>query len=226
MRRLERQDDETVTMHVALRGHQASVWTALPGIIQSFNAAKMTVEVKPAVQVSLLDINGDITWVALPLLVDCPVVFPGGGGYTLTFPIAAGDECLVVFASRCIDSWWEQGGAPQPPEVRMHDLSDGFVIVGPRSVPRALSSISTTDVVLRSDDGTAKISIKANKDIAFTTTANVTMNAAQVNITGAVNITGDVATTGALTNNGVSVGSTHKHSSAATDGLNSTGNPT
>ena len=33
------------------------------------------------------------------------MVFPGGGGFALTFPVAAGDECLVVFASRCIDDY-------------------------------------------------------------------------------------------------------------------------
>ena len=46
----------------------------------------------------------------LPLLLDCPVYFPSGGNCTLTFPVQPGDECLVVFASRCIDAWWQSGG--------------------------------------------------------------------------------------------------------------------
>lgn len=54
----------------------------------------------------------------LPILPDVPVVFPGGGGFALTFPVAAGDECLVVFASRCIDAWWQSGGVGEPMEPR------------------------------------------------------------------------------------------------------------
>ena len=68
-----------------------------------------------------------------------PVVFPGGGGFALTFPVAAGDECLVVFASRCIDAWWQSGGVGEPMEPRMHDLSDGFALIGVRSQPAHVS---------------------------------------------------------------------------------------
>jgi hypothetical protein len=35
--------------------------------------------------------------VRYPILNDLPVVFPRGGGVTLTFPIKEGDECLIVF---------------------------------------------------------------------------------------------------------------------------------
>ena len=41
--------------------------------------------------------------VALPLLVDVPVVFPRGGGVTLTLPVVPAMSAFVVFADRCID---------------------------------------------------------------------------------------------------------------------------
>ncbi|MGC8050122.1 Gp138 family membrane-puncturing spike protein, partial [Salmonella enterica] len=78
---------------------------------------------------------------------------------SMTFPVAQGDECLVVFASRCIDSWWQSGGIQEQAELRMHDLSDGFAILGFRSQPRALSNISTTSAQLRSDDGATFIDL-------------------------------------------------------------------
>ena len=131
-------------LRAALDGRQAEMWTALPGIVQSFDPAAMTVSVQPAVAGRISDEAGKAASVDLPILPDVPVVFPGGGGFALTFPVAAGDECLVVFASRCIDAWWQSGGVGEPMEPRMHDLSDGFALVGVRSQPHRLSPVSYT----------------------------------------------------------------------------------
>ncbi|MCL9653139.1 hypothetical protein L2088_00345 [Pseudomonas protegens] len=94
-----------------------------------------------------------------PLLLDCPVQFPAGGGCTLTFPVAKGDECLVVFSSRCIDAWWQSGGIQVQAELRMHDMSDGFALLGFRSLPRMIPGISTSAVQLRSDHSSAFIEV-------------------------------------------------------------------
>jgi len=65
-----------------------------------------------------------------PILPSCPVVTAQGGGLALSLPVAKGDRCLVVFSDRCIDNW-RKSGSPQPlANLRMHDLSDGFVLVG------------------------------------------------------------------------------------------------
>lgn len=152
MDRRELLNDPEEALRAALDGFRAGLWTAVPGIIQSFNATAQTVEVQPAIKAKLRRPNGDVVSVALPLLVDVPVVFPCGGGFTLTFPITPGDECLVVFSSRCIDAWWQSGGVQEPMEARMHDLSDGFAFVGARSQVRTFE-VDTSNVQLRSDDG-------------------------------------------------------------------------
>lgn len=77
----------------------------MPGIIQSFDAAAQTVTVQPALREKMLA-DGDESWIDIPLLVDVPVVVPRAGGYALTLPIQAGDECLVVFGDMCMDGWW------------------------------------------------------------------------------------------------------------------------
>lgn len=157
----ERYDDPEEILRVSHAGMTKGLWTALPGIIEGFNPDEMTVSVQPAIQALLRssDAQGTLTPVTMPLLLDCPVCFQGGGGFTATFPIEPGDECLVVFASRCIDAWWQSGGVQPPAEVRFHDLSDGFAIVGVRSVPRALTNLSTDAVQLRADDGSAFVEI-------------------------------------------------------------------
>ena len=96
MDRRERWAEPVEALRAALDGRQAEMWTALPGIVQSFDPAAMTVSVQPAVAGRISDEAGKAASVDLPILPDVPVVFPGGGGFALTFPVAAGDECLVV----------------------------------------------------------------------------------------------------------------------------------
>lgn len=170
-----------------LNGRLAQLWTAIPGIVQSFNATEQTVVVQPAIRAVLFDINGKPTNVALPLLLDCPVQFPAGGGFALTFPVKAGDECLVVFSSRCIDGWWQAGGVQNQAVLRMHDLSDGFALLGFRSVPRALSNVSTSAVQLRSDDGATFVEVGQGE---------VTVDATAINLNGLVNVSQDVVIQG------------------------------
>jgi len=174
-------------MRIALGAAQSGIWTALPGIVQSFDPVAMTCTVQPSISLQARSDDGTMSPINLPVLLDCPVVFPTGGGCTLTFPIKPGDECLVVFSSRCIDSWWQLGGVQGQYRLRMHDLSDGFVMVGPRSKPRVLSpSVSTSTVQLRSDDGSAFVEIhptthqihaKTSGDILAEATGNITSTA-------------------------------------------------
>lgn len=160
MDRRERANDPVEATRAALEGKQAEMWTALPGIVESFDPVAMTVCVQPSIKGQIQDESGNSSSVDLPLLTDVPVVFPGGGGFTLTYPIKKGDEALVIFASRCIDAWWQSGGIGGTPDERMHDLSDGIAIVGPRSQPRKLDpAVDADNVQLRSDDGKSHITM-------------------------------------------------------------------
>ena len=180
----------------ALSGWQAGIWTALPAVVQSFDAAAMTIVAQPTIQAKVLNQKGIWEDKDMPLLLDVPVCFPTGGGFTMTFPIAAGDEVLIVFSSRCIDTWWQLGGTQNvQAEWRMHDLSDGFAIIGPRSQPRKISGISTNSVQIRKDDGAVFIELASG----------------QINIKGDVHVTGAVIATGEGTFNNHTVGQ-HIHS--------------
>ncbi len=63
---------------------------ALPGIVQSFDPDAVTAVVQPAIRSVEKDNDGNRITKNYPLLVDVPVVFPRGGGCTLTFPVKAG----------------------------------------------------------------------------------------------------------------------------------------
>lgn len=175
---------------------------ALPSIIQSFDPDAVTAVVQPTIRYIERDNDGNTSTQDYPLLVDVPVIFPRGGGCTLTFPVSAGDECLVIFADRCIDFWWQSGGIQEPVDGRMHDLSDAFCIVGPQSQAKKISGISTTAAQLRTDDGAAFIELAAG--------GAVTITSPQITINGPLQVNGEITSTGDQVAGGISqIGHTH-----------------
>lgn len=137
----------------------AGLWTALPCIVDSYDPVAVTIVAQPCIQGQQQMPDGSLRMIDMPLLPDVPVCFARGGGLSITHPIQAGDECLVIFASRCIDAWWQSGGVQPPMENRKHDLSDGFAIFAPQSQPNRLSNVATDAVQIRTDDGEALIEL-------------------------------------------------------------------
>lgn len=126
---------------------------AEPGIIQSFDASRGTVVVQLAIREKVI-IDGVETWETIKPLVDVPLMVPRGGGFLVSVPVKAGDECLVVFADACIDAWWQSSGVQNQIDRRRHDLSDGFAVLAPWSQPTKPSSYSTTAIQVRNEAGT------------------------------------------------------------------------
>lgn len=171
--RAEREDVREASYRDLITAARMDLHTAMPGIIQSFDAARMTCTIQPAIRGAIIAPSGRAEAADLPLLVDCPVVFPGGGGYILTYPLKAGDEALIVIAERCIDAWWQSGGVQAAAEYRLQDLSDGFVIPGPRSQPHVVTgSVDMSGAEFRRDDGTVRIKLTTN-GVEITAPGNV-----------------------------------------------------
>lgn len=190
MDRRERYNNVLVATRALLHQERADMWTALPGVVQSFDPTKATVSVQPSIMAQFRYQNGpneDENWkdISLPLLVDCPVFFPGGGPFVTTFPIQKGDEGGILFSSRCIDAWWQLGGTQKQLEFRMHDLSDGMFIPRLFSLPNIPANISTTDVQLRNLSGDTVIGIEPNKQVYINAPGGVTIN-------GALTVTGPI----------------------------------
>ncbi|HSS39039.1 MAG TPA: Gp138 family membrane-puncturing spike protein [Polyangia bacterium] len=133
------------------------VHTALPGIIESFDATTQTARVRPAIRRVWVE-QGPMD---LPPCVDVPVHFPAGGSFVLTFPVGPGDECLLCFSERAIDAWYDRGGVQNPSEYRLHDYSDGFAFVGFSSKPNAVGLFATDAAEFRTRDGTTVFRLEA-----------------------------------------------------------------
>jgi hypothetical protein len=219
MRRSERLDDLEEGLRIAMDSHQSHMWTALPGIVAGVDLAAQTLSVQPSVQGSITAPDGSVQAVNLPLLVDVPVVWPRAGGFALTFPIKAGDEVLVVFASRCIDAWWQSGDVGAQAEARMHDLSDGFAILAPTSQPKKFENINPNNVQLRDESGTTYVEITPDGAARVVAATKVDIEAPSVNIKGNV-----VHSGGSWVSNGITFGS-HKHTGVV-PGSGTSGGPT
>lgn len=128
----------------------------IPCIIQSYNSANNTVECQPAVRERIINEDGTIQYVQLPLLINVPVVFPGSANFDIKFPLSKNDECLVFFSDLSIDNFWQKGSVQNPVEVRRHDLSDGMAIPCMMSMPRRKVTPKASIVV----DGNGEITFK------------------------------------------------------------------
>lgn len=161
---------------------------SMPGIVQSFDPATQTATIQPALTERIIDQLGNVSMVNLPLLLDVPVIMPRSGGFALTMPVAAGDECLVVFNDMCIDAWWSLGGVQNQAEKRRHDLSDAVAIMGLCSQPKRLPNYDNTKVCLVNIATGTGIKLDEN-------TVNIIAQASTV--TGDLSVTGNLSAQGA-----------------------------
>lgn len=184
--RRELLDDEQEALRMAMDGRLSRLWTCLPGQVISVNLQDNTLEIQPTIQGQIQLPDGSYQYVNLPPLPDVPICFPNAGGFVLTLPIAIGDEVLVVFSARCIDAWWQSSGVGKPMESRMHDLSDAFAIPGPRSKPKAITGISSTNAQLRNESGDTFLEIAPGGNIKLTATTKVDVVAPIINLEGNV----------------------------------------
>ena len=214
--------NEEEALKVMTENYIQNARVAIPAIIVQFDPQKQTASVQPAIKDTLQGQS-----VALPELSDVPVQFPRAGGYSITFPVKAGDECLLVFSDMCIDGWWQSGGIQNQAEKRRHDLSDACAILGITSVPKALKNVCMEGVEIRNDSGTDYIQISEqgillkSKNIRIEGTTDIvgvtTINGSRIGTDGTSTIKGNVNITGDAVIGGISFAG-HTHSGVETGG--------
>ena len=162
------------------------------GIVESFDAARQLVSVRLALkQVVDIAADGTKTLKEHPVLLECPVVVLYGGSSYISFPIAPGDNCLVIFNDREIDQWLYNGAQQTqvPMTARIHDINDGFALIGIHSLQNSIANYLTNGIRLHRD-GDTKIDI---------TPALIDSMAALFHHHGNMTITGNVRIEGNLT---------------------------
>lgn len=123
----------------------------VPARVETFYADTCTVDAKPLI--GDIDPNSGEA-VSLDVCVSVPVCFPGGGGLRLTFPLAQGDQVLLVFGDRSRDSWQSTGNEALNTDARRHSLADAYAIPGVRPDSNPYGGVESGAVTVGVDLGT------------------------------------------------------------------------
>lgn len=167
---------------------------AYPAIVKSFDPVAQTITAYIAIKQIVGGQN-----VALPLLVDVPIVLPSVQGFHITMPIKAGDEVVIMFADRCFDAWHENGGIQKQSEHRVHHIADGMAIIGINSKPNLIPNYDADNMVIRNTSNTQKMTFKATGEIDVETDKDINLSCANVSVNATGNATVDVAGSATIT---------------------------
>jgi len=139
--------------------------TWLPGVVQTFYATEQEADVQVRVRRIMRDLAGNERLETVPILARAPVWMPRAGGFSVSLPVTAGDECAVLFAERDISAWLADGGLHAPASRRRHDFSDAIVLPGLTSSGNRLATYSTDSLQIRSDDDSQVVELAADGSI-------------------------------------------------------------
>jgi hypothetical protein len=143
MSRLEGQPNLTQFAEAVVDAASEQVRCAVPGVFTSVAADLRSAAVQPA-------ISRQNSASADPSIPDVPIMFPRWRGGSITWPVQAGDQCLLVFADRSLDEWEDAGGSrvTTPDDPRTHDITDAIAI------PIGIGSTGSGGGTLKIDCGT------------------------------------------------------------------------
>lgn len=147
--------EEVIEMAIDERLDQ--VYTAMPGRVEDYDAQLQSVSVKPLVRYEHIGEDGGRYADSLPVVGGVPVVFPGAGAFSITFPIEPGTTGLLVFANCSLDQWLSLGDEVNPASDRRHSIADAVFIPGLRPFASPIGGDtgtppSTTAMVLTGSD--------------------------------------------------------------------------
>lgn len=177
----------------------AEIRVSLPVRVQTYYQDSQTADVVPLIADVYIDEDGEQQVENLPVIPSVPVQFPEGGGFVLTFPIAAGDTGVILCTDRSLDGWLTNGGTqPQAPlDDRRHALKDAVFLPGVR--PNVSPRSSTLDRIFLGRDGanhapaaregdSVKVTIPANSFLVSCSGSPAVgvLNPAPVDVTGTI----------------------------------------
>lgn len=142
--------------------------TAIPGEIVAFNFLDQTATIKPCIRTVTIDQKGIRTDLDLPEIMRCPVWFPYStiSGFSLTYPIAPKDQCLIIFSQRSFDNWLEFGSIQSVQEFnipRTHSYNDAIALVGLIPKVNAITDFQNDGIEIRNKTRTSFVKVSNTK---------------------------------------------------------------
>lgn len=175
-------NDDVQVLQDAIRITIGEIHTSMPGKIINFNPSTCRATIKPMLRYHMAD--GDV--IDYPVIIECPVFMPKAGNARITYPVKAGDGCIIIFSERSLDEWLNMGSEDNH-DPRQYDLTDAYCLVGLEPI----QNISTDNIELI-NSGTL-VSVTPQNEV------NIIGN---VNIKGNVNVDGNYTCSGKSRMNG------------------------
>ena len=113
-------------MRRAFEEQVKEVYTAMPGVVLAYDPETRCASVRGAIDI----LTTDGERIQRPELRDVPVVFPSSAGFSLLFPLAEGDDVLLLFSMRGLQDWKDDGAYAVPDEVSLFSEHDAIAIPG------------------------------------------------------------------------------------------------
>ena len=185
----------------------------LPCRVIAVNGAIVTVNFE-------IDTGGEFTFP--------PVVCPIAQSTYIRLPVQVGDLGMCIAANARLGGVTGLGQGLAPLGLPFNLGALVYVPIGNADWsavdPNAVNINAPNGVVLRDTNNNCTVTLTPSGVTVAIGSTSLVVASDGVTVNGKFTVNGDVATIGALTNNGKSVGSTHKHSGVQT-GTSNTGNP-
>lgn len=142
----------TEAIQRAVRLGLADAHVSLPARVTRVDLERNLVDAQPLVM-DVVEVADERRAIAFPVVTNVPLFVASGGGFRMTFPVAAGDVVSLVFADRSLDVWLARGGGPvDPVDPRAHALSDGIVAL-PSTNPTRPWTIRADAIAIGAEGG-------------------------------------------------------------------------
>lgn len=145
------------------RSAQAHMHTSLPAKVLKFDPVANTVDVELVTKADFYDPETrERDFDERPSTIgNVPVIWPRGGGYVMTLPLAAGDFVWLMFSEQALGEWRTTGQTSEPADARRHSIGYPFALPGAFPDVRPLASADVTNrtskMVIGEDGGNCQI---------------------------------------------------------------------
>ena len=151
---LPRSPDRATALRLVMEARLMGLRVSTPARVIRYDPVLQVVDAQPLI---LEKLSRDDVPELLPVVCNVPVVFPGAGGFRVTFPIRAdhetGDIVDLVFSDRSLDRWKSMGGSQDPQDIRKHALADAIAIPGLHDNTKPWTGASTDSMTAGADGG-------------------------------------------------------------------------
>lgn len=142
---MSKRNPSVIDFGLAVRGGtQEGMRTCVPSTVLDYSTADQTITAQPSAN------YGDEPHAKV---YDVPVLFPSGGGWSISWGLNPGDPVHLLVADRALEGFRSGGGQPYTPaDKRRHNISDAEALPASGPTPNPITGL-TSNFVIRGPTG-------------------------------------------------------------------------